>query len=150
MHAGFIGRQVGNHRELAVVNARSPVDVEVHDSSHARDAGAVEPQPNLRRFGLAIGIEAKRALPSTHVAVGRRRGKMRCDFGKRREIIRTPVEVRLDDGSIEDEQIHVDGAGGQLRAAASAADRKLDVAREAFERGQIELGLEPRRDVEII
>ena len=98
VHAGFVGREIGYHREFAVVDARSPVDFETHDALYARHAGAIERQPNLGRFAIAgrrrnaSCARACASLPSTG-----RRYQMRRDLGERQRVVRSLFEMRLHD-----------------------------------------------------
>ena len=102
MHAGFVGSEVRDHGELRVIHVLPSVDFEMHDPPNTRDARAIEPQPDLGLFGLAIGVEAKPTLATPHAAVDGRRNDVGRDLRERRDVVRTLVEMRLHDGAVDD------------------------------------------------
>ena len=71
VYAGFVRGKIGNHRKLAVIDARAAVDLQMDDAADARDAGAGERKSHLGLFGLTIGIEAQTALEPANAGVER-------------------------------------------------------------------------------
>jgi hypothetical protein len=55
----------------------------------------------------------------------------------------------LDDPSVENEQVHVDGTRGEPGRAAGASDRQLDRSSESFEGIGIEFATQGGGDVEV-
>jgi para-aminobenzoate synthetase / 4-amino-4-deoxychorismate lyase len=149
MHAGFVGCEIGDHRKLAVIYPRASVDFQMHDAAHARDADAIERQPDLGLFFLTIGIETQASFALAHAAVSLCLGEMRRNFGERNDVVGARFEVRLNDASVEREHVDVDRARGQATRSAGAPHRELDVARKVLERGFIQLGAYGRGDIEI-
>ena len=149
VHAGLVGGEVGDHRELGVVNLRASIDLKMHDAAYVRDARAIEREPNLRLFRLAIGIEVEGALAFANSTVDRRRDQMRSDFVKRRDVVRAALEMRLYDLAVVDEEIDVDRASREPARSARAPDGALDITCKALERFRIQLRAQPRRDIEV-
>ena len=147
MHAGFIRRQVGHHRELAVIDPFAPVDFQMHDAAHARNADAVERQAYVRRFVLTIGGEVQAALAFANRPVRGCGDECGRDFGQRDRVVRTRCEVVAHQPSVRGQKIDIDRTRREF-ANARAADRELDVARKALERRSIEFRLQVSRDVQ--
>lgn len=57
--------------------------------------------------------------------------------------------MRLNDGSIEDQKVDVDGTRGESRRSARTPYRKLDIPSEAFELCRIEIRTQRRRNIQI-
>jgi mannose-6-phosphate isomerase len=149
VHAGFVGRKIGDHAQLAVIDLRAAVDLEVHDPPHAQNAGSIEREPNLRFLRLAIGIETKPTLAPVHPSVGRRQNEMGRDLGKRGDVVRARLEMRLHDPPVVDEEIDVDRTRRKPARPARPSDRELHVAGKALERFGVEIGAQRRCNVEI-
>ena len=97
----------------------------MHDAPHARDAGAVEREPDLGLFVLAVGVETQAALAPANVRRSARgRDEMRRDFGERNGIVRTRVEVWLHDVPSKTRRSMSIGRAREPARAASAADRE--------------------------
>ncbi len=65
MHAGFVGREIGDHREFAVEDPRLSVDLELHDAPHVRYPHTVEGEAHVGQFFLTIGNEVQTARALT-------------------------------------------------------------------------------------
>ena len=140
MNAGPVRGEIGDHRKLAVVHRGAPVDFQMNDAPHPRDAGATERKPNFRLLRLTIGIEPQRALPPPHEPVRRNVDELWRYLGERNGIIRTSVELLLHDLSVVNQKIDVDRTRLEPARPTRSADRKLYVAREARKVLRIELG----------
>jgi hypothetical protein len=119
----------------------------MNDPPHPRDAGATKRKPNLGLLRLTIGIEPQTALAPPHKPVSRRVDQLRGYFRKRHGIIRTSVELRLHDLSVENQKVEVDRTRLEPARSTRSADRKLYVARKAHKRLRIELGAQRCRNV---
>jgi hypothetical protein len=147
MDAGFIGSEIRDHRELAVEDRFAPGEAQSHDPLHARYADAVDREPDLRRFFLAIGEEVQRPRFLGDAARTQARGERAdalargrdspfgSELGERHEIEGTLGEIRMRDGEgsevlgeiVEEENIDIDRPRPQ-RLRALTADGEFDLA----------------------
>lgn len=149
VHAGLVGREIGDHRQLAVVDTRVPIDLEMHDASHARHTDTIERETNLRLFFLPIGIETQAAFALADAPVGLRLGEMRCDLRERYDVIRARLQMRLHEPAVDSQRIDVNRARGKPSRAASTPHGKLHVTRKPLEGRFVELGPKRSGDIEI-
>ena len=124
--------EIGDHRELGVIDARAAVDLQMHDAPHAGDAGArlsesrTSGSSDWRSVSKRRLRSRRRTLPSRQAAT-----QVRRDLGERHGVVGTHVEMRLHDLAVEDEQVDVDRTRLEPPRASRAADRTFDLAREA-------------------
>src|SRR5580692_11759553 len=149
MNSGPVRGEIGDHRKLGVVDRGAPVDFQMNDAPHPRDAGATERKPNFRLLRLTIGIEPQPALPPPHEPVGRNVDELWRYLSERNGIIRTSVELLLHDLSVVNQKIDVDRTRLEPARPTRSADRKLYVAREARKVLRIELGAQRCGNVQV-
>lgn len=149
VHAGLVGREVGNHCELRVVHLRASVDFQMDDPAHAGNACAIERESYFRLFRLTVGVEAQSALQAAYSAVHRSRYEMWCNLRERGNVVRSRLEVRLHDDAVDRKQIDVDGTRREPPGTPRAPDCKLDVAREVLECGRVQVAAQRRSNVQV-
>ena len=62
MQAGTVGGEIGDHRELAIINGSTAVDLQMNDPPDPCHAGAIERESNFGLLGLPVGLEMQAAL----------------------------------------------------------------------------------------
>ncbi len=104
---GFVRPQVGDHRELGVEGALHAAELQPHDVLHARNADAIEREPDVRRFFLTVGEEVHRARLLHDPGGIARRGQhgdrfpeprvdeVGRDLGERDQVERPRLDVRV-------------------------------------------------------
>jgi hypothetical protein len=148
VHAGFVGRKIGDHREFAVEDARLPVNLELHDPAHVRDAHAVEGESHVGQLFLTIGDEVQAARATarrgTPVAL-HEMGELRRDLGERHRVVRPVRELGMRPIT-EDQKVDIDGPRLQPRVG-NPSDGDFDFTNDPLEFGAIEFRLDLRGNV---